>query len=53
MDFDSPQYAADTLAWIRGHYTPVALFGSEPLRNGLFGIKILKRASSADPTPAQ
>jgi len=31
------------MSWILGHYQPVALFGSEPLRNGLFGIKILKR----------
>ena len=41
--FGSKNYAADTMAWISQHYTPAALFGSEPLRNGLFGIKILKR----------
>jgi len=38
-----PGYGADLMAWIGKNYQPVAIFGSEPLRNGLFGIKILKR----------
>jgi len=38
-----PGYGAEVMTWIQKNYQPVALFGSEPLRNGLFGIKILKR----------
>ena len=35
-------YGAELMDWIQNNYQPVALFGSEPLRNGLFGVKILK-----------
>jgi hypothetical protein len=42
-----PGYGADVMTWIHQNYQPVALFGSEPLCNGLFGIKILKRRSPA------
>lgn len=42
---DQPNYGADVMAWIQKNYRPVALFGSEPLRNGLFGIKILQYQS--------
>ena len=38
-----PGYGAELMDWIQKNYQPVALFGSEPLRNGLFGVKILKR----------
>ncbi len=38
-----PGYGTDVMAWIKNNYGTAALFGSEPLRNGLFGIKILKR----------
>jgi hypothetical protein len=38
-----PGYGMNLLDWINTNYTPAALFGSEPLKNGLFGIKILKR----------
>jgi hypothetical protein len=31
------------MQWIDKNYRPVQLVGSEPLQNGLFGIKILKR----------
>ena len=37
-----PGYGAELMDWIQKTYRPVALFGSEPLRNGLFGVKILK-----------
>lgn len=37
-------YGTDLMRWIKANYTPVFLTGSEPLKNGLFGIKILKRA---------
>lgn len=39
-------YGADAMVWIRDHYRPVALFGSEPLRNGLFGIQIFQRQTA-------
>jgi 4-amino-4-deoxy-L-arabinose transferase-like glycosyltransferase len=45
VDFGSKSYGGDTLAWVRENYTRAALFGSEPLRNGLFGIEILKHTS--------
>lgn len=38
-----PGYGVDLMQWIGKNYAPVALFGSEPLKNGLFGMKILKR----------
>ena len=41
--FGTAGYGADVMAWVNANYQPVALFGSEPLRNGLFGIKILAR----------
>jgi hypothetical protein len=41
-----PGYGTDVMAWIKKNYETAALFGSEPLRNGLFGIKILKRNRS-------
>jgi hypothetical protein len=44
-DFGSKTYCGDTLAWVRAHYRRAALFGSEPLRNGLFGIEILRHAT--------
>ena len=46
--FGSTNYAFKTVGWIQNNYLPVALFGSEPLNNGLFGIKILKHQ---DPPP--
>ena len=46
--FGAPSgYGQDVMAWIQKNYQPVALFGSEPLRNGLFGIKILKHQPPA------
>ncbi len=38
-----PGYGVELMQWIDKNYRPVQLFGSEPLQNGLFGIKILKR----------
>jgi hypothetical protein len=38
-----PGYGVELMDWIGINYTPAVLFGSEPLKNGLFGIKILKR----------
>jgi hypothetical protein len=39
-----PGYGVELMRWIEKNYAPVKLFGSEPLqKNGLFGIKILKR----------
>jgi hypothetical protein len=32
--------------WIEANYEPVCLIGNEPLRNSLFGIKILKRIAA-------
>jgi hypothetical protein len=42
----SPGYGAGLMQWIEKHYQPVCLIGQEPLRNGLFGIEILKRLPS-------
>lgn len=38
-----PGYGVDVMRWIENNYTPVKLFGSEPLQKGLFGMKVLKR----------
>jgi hypothetical protein len=40
--FGSAGYGDDVMAWVNTNYEPAQLFGSEPLKNGLFGIKILK-----------
>ena len=42
----SPGYGAELMQWIGENYQPVYLIGHEPLRNGLFGIEILKRLPS-------
>lgn len=42
-----PGYGVDLMQWLEKNYTPVELFGSEPLKNGLFGIKVLKRSPAA------
>jgi hypothetical protein len=42
-----PGYGVELMRWIGKNYQPVQLFGSEPLKNGLFGIKILKRIPAA------
>ena len=44
-----PGYGGELMRWIETNYTPAKLFGSEPLKNGLFGIKILKRQPAAPP----
>ena len=38
-------YGFDVMQWVRRNYEPVELIGSEPLKNGAFGIEILKRLS--------
>ncbi len=42
----SPGYGVELMQWIGENYQPVSLIGHEPLRNGLFGIEILKRLSN-------
>ncbi len=42
----SPGYGVELMQWIEENYQPVYLIGHEPLRNGLFGIEILKRQAS-------
>jgi 4-amino-4-deoxy-L-arabinose transferase-like glycosyltransferase len=44
-----PGYGVELMQWIDKNYTPAQLFGSEPLKNGLFGIKVLKRLPAAAP----
>ena len=39
----SADYGLGLMQWIQKNYKTEALFGNEPLKNGLFGIKILKR----------
>ena len=41
----SADYGLELMQWIQSHYKAEALFGNEPLKNGLFGIKILKNNS--------
>ena len=42
----SPGYGAELKQWIGKNYLPVYLIGQEPLRDGRFGIEILKRLPS-------
>ena len=50
----SSGYGGEVMTWVQENYRPVALFGSEPLKNGLFGIKILKfKTSTQAPAQAQ
>jgi len=44
-----PGYGVELMQWIGENYRPVYLIGHEPLRNGLFGIEILKRLPSPRP----
>jgi 4-amino-4-deoxy-L-arabinose transferase-like glycosyltransferase len=39
----SPDYGQPLMQWIQKNYQPQVLIGNEPLKNGLFGVKILKR----------
>ena len=36
-------FGLDLMRWIQSHYEPVCLIGQEPLRNGGFGVKILRK----------
>jgi 4-amino-4-deoxy-L-arabinose transferase-like glycosyltransferase len=38
-----PSYGQQIMDWVNRQYTPIALFGDEPLQGRHFGIKILKR----------
>ena len=40
------KYGLNLMKWIQTNYQPVCLIGNEPLRNSLFGIKILKRSTN-------
>jgi hypothetical protein len=40
----SPGYGYDVMRWIKQNYRPQVLFGHEPLKNGQFGIEILKHS---------
>ncbi len=39
----SPDYGQGLMQWIQKNYAPQVLIGHEPLKDGRFGIKILKR----------
>ena len=43
------RFGLKLMQWIDANYEPVCLIGNEPLRNSLFGIKILKRISANHP----
>ncbi|HUA38345.1 MAG TPA: glycosyltransferase family 39 protein [Candidatus Sulfopaludibacter sp.] len=49
----SPGYGVELMQWIGENYQPVYLIGHEPLRNGLFGIEILKRQPASPPSGAK
>ena len=38
-----PRYGRKILTWIEQAYTPVHLYGNEPLKNDYFGVKIVKK----------
>ncbi|MFQ5878133.1 MAG: glycosyltransferase family 39 protein [Acidobacteriota bacterium] len=38
-----PRYGERILEWVEREYEPLGLIGAEPLRDGRFGIKILRR----------
>jgi hypothetical protein len=40
------KFGLKLMQWIEANYEPVCLIGNEPLRNSLFGIKILKRMAA-------
>ena len=40
--FGTPGYGGDLMQWIGQNYQSQIIFGHEPLKNGLFGIKIMK-----------
>lgn len=42
------RFGLKLMQWIDANYQPVCLIGNEPLRNSLFGVKILKRISSGN-----
>ncbi|MFN7141697.1 MAG: hypothetical protein ACK4UN_20440 [Limisphaerales bacterium] len=42
-------YGLDLMSWVNVNYKPVHRIGYEPLRNGLFGIKMLKRITPTQP----
>jgi hypothetical protein len=41
------KFGLELMRWIEKNYQPVLLIGNEPLKNSLFGIKILKRVSNS------
>ena len=42
------KFGLELMRWIEKNYQPVLLIGNEPLKNSLFGIKILKRVSISE-----
>jgi hypothetical protein len=40
----SPGYGHEVMQWIKQNYQVQVLFGHEPLKNGRFGVEILKRS---------
>lgn len=45
----SPGYGQGLMEWIGKNYQPQVLIGHEPLKDGRFGVKILKRISPLKP----
>ena len=41
-----PGYGVELMQWINKNYQTAQLIGSEPLRDGNFGIKIMRRQPS-------
>ena len=42
-----PGYGRDLMRWIGAHYSPVWLFGSEPLQTNAYGLKLLRRKNQS------
>lgn len=49
----SPDYGQALMQWIQKNYAPQVLIGNEPLKDGRFGIKILKRLPVLDAARVQ
>jgi hypothetical protein len=43
------KFGLELMRWINENYEPVWIIGHEPLRNSLFGIKLLKRRPASTP----
>jgi hypothetical protein len=48
---NSPGYGVDLMTWIKQNYKVMVVIGNEPLRDGRFGVEILKRLPALPDKP--